>query len=195
MISPGLVDGERRLGDVGELRVPRQIERLDLLHRLHENRRLGGLAHRPHDLLVALVTDEDHGVALVRVAARLDVHLRHERADGIDDVVRECRGVREDGRRDAVGRVHDCRSGRDLGLLLDEDRPPCLEIADDVDVVDDLLAHVDGRAVVLECTLDRLDGAFDAGAVPTRRGEEDTFDHAHSVARVSGRTARRGFRR
>ena len=70
------------------------------------------------------------------------------------------------------------RSCGNLGLLLDEDRPAGLEIADDVDVVDDLLAHVDGRAVVLERTLDRLDGALDAGAVPARRGEEDAFNHA-----------------
>ena len=48
-----------------------------------------------------------------------------------------------------------------------------------MDVVDDLLADVDGRAVVLERELDRLDGALDAGAVAARRGEENAFDHGH----------------
>ena len=47
------------------------------------------------------------------------------------------------GRGDAVGRVDDRRAGGHLGLLVHEDRAPRLEIADDVDVVDDLLAHVD----------------------------------------------------
>ena len=65
------------------------VERLGLLDRLDENRCLGRLAHRPDDLLVPLVADEDDGVALVGVAARLDVHLGHERADGVDDVVPE----------------------------------------------------------------------------------------------------------
>ena len=171
-----------------------KVERLGLLDRLDEHGRVGRLAHRPDDLLVPLVPDEDDGVALVRVAARLHVHLRHERAHGVDDVVPELRGVREDGRRDAVRRVDDGRALGHLGLLLDEDRAARLEIADDVDVVDDLLAHVDGRAVVLERELDRLDGALDAGAVAARRGQEDAFHHAHSVG-VSARTGRRRSRR
>ena len=164
----GLVDRERRLRDVRELRVLRDVERLDLLDGLHEDGRLGRLAHRPDDLLVPFVADEDDRVALVRVPARLDVHLRHERADGVDDVVAELRGVLEDGRRDTVRGVDDRRSRGYLRLLLDEDRAARLEIADDVDVVDDLLADVDGRAVVLERELDRLDGTLHTGAVAAR---------------------------
>ena len=71
-------------------------------------------------------------------------------------------------RGDAVRRVDDRRARRHLGLLVDEDRAARLEIADDVDVVDDLLADVDRRAVVLERLLDRLDGALDPGAVAAR---------------------------
>ena len=71
-------------------------------------------------------------------------------------------------RGDAVRGVDDRGAGGNLGLLVDEDRPARLEIADDVDVVDDLLAHVDRRAVVLERLLDRLDGALDPGAIAAR---------------------------
>ena len=71
-------------------------------------------------------------------------------------------------RRDAVGGVDDDRARRHLALVLHEDRAASLEVADDVDVVDDLLAHVDGGAVVLERLLDRLDGALDARAVAAR---------------------------
>ena len=78
-----------------------------------------------------------------------------------------------------MSRVDDGRALGNLGLLVDEDRAARLEIADDVDVVDDLLAHVDRGAVVLERLLDRLDGALDAGAVAAGRGEEDALDHAH----------------
>ena len=102
-----------------------------------------------------------------------------------------------DGRRHAVRRVDDRRPGGDVALVLDEDRPARLEIADDVDVVDDLLAHVHGCAVVLERLLHRLDGALDARAVAAWRREKDALD-AHepqgTVAHVSGRDGVRGDR-
>ena len=59
-----------------------------------------------------------------------------------------------------------------LGLLLDEDRAALAQLLDHVLVVDDLLAHVDGRPVQLERALDGLDRAVDAGAVAARRREQ-----------------------
>ena len=56
----------------------------------------------------------------------------------------------------------------DLGLLVDEHGAARFEIADDVQVMDDLLAHIDGRPVEIERLLHGLDGAFDAGAVAAR---------------------------
>ena len=67
-----------------------------------------------------------------------------------------------------MGGVDDRRSARHLGLFLDEDRAARLEVSNDVDVVDDLLADVHGRAVVLERELHCLDGAFDSRAVAAR---------------------------
>ena len=78
-----------------------------------------------------------------------------------------------DRRRDAVGAEDDQRALGNLGLLLDEDRAARGELLDDVLVVDDLLAHVDRRAVQLERVLDGLHGAVDAGAVAARGGEEE----------------------
>ena len=85
-------------------------------------------------------------------------------------------------RGDAVCGVDDRRPWRNLGLLVHEDRSPRLEITDDVDVVDDLLADVDRGAVMLECLLDRVHRALDSGAVAARRCEEDAFDHADRVS-------------
>lgn len=89
---------------------------------------------------------------------------------------------------DAVRRVHDGRALGHFGLLVDEYGAPCLEIAHDVDVVNDLLADVDGGAVVIEGLLDRLDGALDPRAVAARRCQEDSFDHTDrvSVRRFAG---------
>ena len=60
-----------------------------------------------------------------------------------------------------------------------------------MDVVDDLLADVDGGAVVLERLLDGLDRALDAGAVAAGRGEENPFDHADRVSVAPSRARQR----
>jgi len=51
-----------------------------------------------------------------------------------------------------------------------------------VDVVDDLLAHVNRRAIEVEGLLDRLDGALDPGAIAAGRGKKDTLDHELRIA-------------
>jgi hypothetical protein len=177
-----LVDRKGRLGDVGDLRVAGQRERLGLGHVLDEHGCIGRLPHRPDDLLVARMADQDDGVPVRRVAPRLDVHLRHERAGRIDDVVAAGRRRGVHGRCDPVRGVDDRRALRRLLLGVDEDRATGFELADDVDVVDDLLPHVDRRAVVLERELHRLDGTLDARAVAARRRQEDTLDHETIVA-------------
>src|SRR5205807_10564637 len=73
---------------------------------------------------------------------------------------------REDERR-ALGR---------LVLALDEHGAAPLEVANDVGVVDDLLADVHRRAVQLQRLLDRLHGPLDTGAVPAGRREKAALD-------------------
>ena len=80
----GLVDREGRLGDVRELGARRKLELGYLVLRLDQDDRVGNLAHRPDDLLVPGMADEDDGVAVGRVAAGLHVHLRHEGAGRVD---------------------------------------------------------------------------------------------------------------
>ena len=178
-----LVDRQRRLRDVGELRVRRERQPGDVLDRLDEHDRLGRLAHRPDDLLVAGVADQHDRVALGGIAARLDVHLRDERARGVDRVQAARGRALEHGRRDAVGREDDRRALGRLVLVLDEDRPAVLEIADDVLVVDDLVPDVDRFVVVLQSELDGLDGALDAGTEAARRRKEDSLDHGRDASR------------
>ena len=93
-------------------------------------------------------------------------------------------GVLVHRRGDAVGGEDDHLALRHLGLLLDEDRAPLGELLDDVLVVDDLLADVDGRAVEVERALDRLDGAVDPRAVAARRGEQDPLAGRRSRRRA-----------
>ena len=138
---------------------------------------LGGLAHRALDLLVAGVADQHDRVALGGELDRLAVDLGDQRARRVDRPQRAPLGVGVDGRRDAVGGEDGDRAlGDRVVELLDEDRPALAQLRDDVLVVDDLLAHVDRRAVQLERALDGLHGAVDAGAVAARRGEQELLD-------------------
>ena len=171
----GLVDRERRLGDEGDLVGVGDLERLDFVGGFDQDDAVGRLAGRPFDLLVALVADHHDRVAVGGEAAGGDVDLGHQRAGGVDRAQAARGGVLVDGRGDAVGGEDDHLALGHLGLLLDEDRAALGELLDDVLVVDDLLAHVDRRAVELERALDRLHGAVDAGAVAARGGEQDPF--------------------
>ncbi|MCY1539447.1 hypothetical protein D9M68_750340 [compost metagenome] len=76
-----------------------------------------------------------------------------------------------------------------LGQLFDEHGALRLQVVDDVLVVHDLVAHVDGRAVAPQRVFDRVDGPHDAGAETTGLGK----DHAHGVAFVEFVTVAAGL--
>ena len=119
-----LVDGQRGLRDVGDTVRVGQLERLGVRDRLDEHGRLRRLAHRPDDLLVAGVADQQDRVALRCIAPGLDVHLRHQGTRRVRRHELEVTRVRVHGRRDAVRRQHDPGAAGHLGLALDEDRAP-----------------------------------------------------------------------
>ena len=133
---------------------------------------LGSLAGSALDLFVTLVADQEDLEVVACEPHGLAVHLRHERAGRVDRLQTAigCRG--HDRRRHSVRAEDDVRARRHLVDLVDEDRAGRFELGHHVDVVDDLLAHVDGRAEALERLLDRDDRAVDARAVPARGGEQ-----------------------
>src|SRR5207245_3076976 len=118
------------------------------------------------------------------VAARFGMHLVHERAGGVDNAQSPLLRILLDGWGDAVGREHADLARRDLRLVLDEDRAEALEPAHDVLVVDDLVADVDRRAVLLEQALDDLDRAVDAGAEGPWRCQQNATAHATAFSRA-----------
>ena len=96
---------------------------------------------------MAFVTDEQNVVVIRRVPFGLLVDLCHQRAGRVDRLELAGPGLLVDLRRHAVGGEHDDRALGHLVVLLDEDRALGLQRGDHVLVVDDLLAHVDRRAV------------------------------------------------
>ena len=171
---------QRGLGDVGELALVLDLQRVDVGLGLDQHDVVGRLAHRALDLLVAGVADQDDRVALGGELQRLAVDLGHQRARRVDRPQLAALGVRVDRGRDAVGGEDGDRAlGDRVVELVDEDRAALAQRLDDVLVVHDLLAHVDRRAVQLERALDGLDGAIDAGAVAARGREQELLGGVH----------------
>jgi hypothetical protein len=75
-----------------------------------------------------------------------------------------------------VRREDDARGTRHLILALDEDNTATLEIAHDVDVVNDLLPNVDRRSPEIQRLLNGLDRPLHACAVAAGGGHNDTPD-------------------
>ncbi len=118
--------------------------------------------------------DQEDLSPFAELALGLDMNLGDERAGGIEnEQIAGPRGRRH-GLRHAMGGEHDGRAGiRDFVQFLDEDGALGLEALYHVAVMDDGMAHINGRAVFGEGELDDLDGAVDAGAEATRSGEID----------------------
>ena len=94
--------------------------------------------------------------------------------------------------RDAMGAEDGDGAGRHVLQRLDEARAFRLQRFDHVAIVDDLMAHIDRRAMLGERPLDNVDRPDDAGAKPARLGKNDL----HSLAFSSEpRRAKRNARR
>src|SRR5260370_25203890 len=68
----------------------------------------------------------------------------------------------------AMGAEHGHGERRYLRQILDENSAFVLQAFDHVFIVDDLVAHIDRRALLLQRTLDDLRGTHDARAKPAR---------------------------
>ena len=105
------------------------------------------------------------------------MHLRDERAGGVDRPLAAPLRVLVDAGCHTVCREHEDGADRGVLLALDEHRATLLEVAHDMDVVDDLLAHVDRCAVQRQRALNRLNSALYPGTEPTGRREKHPPGH------------------
>ena len=117
--------------------------------------------------------DQDHGPALTDIALALVVNLGHQRAGGVDHRQTAVGGFALDAFRNAMRAEDRNRAVGNLGDVFDEPRALRLQQFDDVFVVDDLVAHIDRRAVFLQRALDDVDRPHHAGAEAARLGQHD----------------------
>jgi hypothetical protein len=144
---------------------------------------------------MAGVTDERDLQPSPGVTARLSVDLGDERADGVDDLEVPLLAAAVHLRRDAVRGEDDERALGHVVLRFDEDRAARLEVANDMDVVHDLMTNVHRRPVLLQQLLDDVDRPDDARAKAPGRGNEDPLPHeSASAARCRALIALRASR-
>ena len=179
-----LIHGKRRLRQPDHLGRIADVDGAGPLRPVHETNARGRLPGGADHLFVALVADEQNVIILRREAPGFVVHLGDERARRIDHLKAALLGIRANVRRDPMGGEHHHRTGRDVRVLVHEHRTALLQGSHHVQVVDDLLADVDGGAVALERHLDRLHGPVDTGTVAAWLGEEDTPGGRRHVTHV-----------
>ena len=94
-------------------------------------------------------------------------------------------GLLPDRRRDAVGAEDNIRTCRYFGDGVDKHDTFLFEIIDDILIVDDLMKHVERRAMLRQGPIDALDCHFDAGTKAAGLGENHFFNR-HKVVFESG---------
>jgi hypothetical protein len=121
--------------------------------------------------------DQDKRAALADIALALVVDLGHQRTGRVEHRQPARRRLLFHALRHAVGAEDRDRVGRHLGEILHEPRALGFEAFDDVLVVHDLVAHVDGRPIFLQRALDDLNGANHARAKSARLGQDHFHQH------------------
>ncbi len=113
----------------------------------------------------------------------LDMDLGDQRTGGVEiEQVAPARGLRHRFRHPVGGKDHGRVGIRDFVQFFDEDGALGPERFHHEAVMDDLVAHIDRRAIFGERQLDDLDGTVDAGAKAARRREIDGQGEKASVA-------------
>ena len=128
---------------------------------------------------MAGVANQDDLAALGGITAALVVHLGDQRAGRVDH--RQTAFGRQllHTFGNAMGGEDGHGTGRDLIQLVDEHRTTGTQVLDHVSIVDDLVADVDRRAILLQGSLDDFDCSLHAGAEAAGLGQDDA-DHASS---------------
>ena len=170
--AAGVVHTEGRLGYVGDIFMIVDFKPLDVLLRCHEMHATRNAPPSALDLGMAGVPDQHHLAAFGGMALALLVDLGNQRTSRIDDRQSSlARFVLHCG-RGAVGAEDGHRPVRHVGHFLDEHGALGAQALDHSFIVDDLVAHVDRRAVAFEGAFHDLDGALDAGAKSPRLSQQ-----------------------
>ena len=117
------------------------------------------------------MADQDQRPAFRHIALALVVDLGHQGAGGVEDGQAAHGGFLFHGSGDAMGAKDSDRERRHLRQILDKDCAFVLKAFDHVFIVDDLVPHIDRRAIFLERALDDLNRTYNACAKSAGLGQ------------------------
>jgi hypothetical protein len=140
---------------------------------------LRGFAGGPFDFLVAVMADQQDVEVVLCEAHRFLVDLGDQRAGGVDGAQTPVLRRLDHGRRHAVRRKDHQRTLRHLVRFVDKDGSLFFQRTDHVHVVDNLLADVNRRPIVLQRLFYGDDGPVNAGAVSARGRQQDLLWAGH----------------
>ena len=176
----GVVDGKRGLGDIGDGTVGGNRQHLDIGFRLDQMHRRAHLAHGAFHFGMAGMADQDQGAAMGDITLALIVHFGDQRAGGVQHrQAARLRGL-DHRLRHAMGGKHRHRAFGHFVQLFDKAGALALERVHHMAVMDDLMAHIDGLAELIERLFDDVDGAHHPGTKAARLGKNDS--HISSFA-------------
>ena len=143
------------------------------------------LAERALDLGVPGMADQDNVAPGAAMPGHFHVHLGHQRAGRIEHPQAAFAAGLAHGLGNTMRGEYHGRVVRDLVEFVDEDGTGLGQAVHDEAVVDDFVAHVDGRAEQVQRPLDDLDGPVHTGAESARIGEQNIHQAFAALPRLN----------
>src|SRR6202522_92137 len=158
------VEAERGLGEKSDAIRIGDGQILDLLRRADYLRNQRSLTERSDDFVVIFVAYQYERIAFFGKFYGFDVYLGDQRAGSVDDAQSALDAVLAHLRGNSVSAVDDSLAIRDLFFAVDENGALALQLLHNKAVMDNLFAHVDGRAESFKGDANHVDGANHASA-------------------------------
>src|SRR6516162_5666996 len=118
--------------------------------------------HRADYFRMAGMPNQDDLTTLICVALAFHMHLRDQRAGGVDNGEPAVGREVLDHARNSVRAEYRDAALRDLVDLIHKTCTFGAQALDDVAIVNDFMTDIDRRSILLERTLDNLDRAFNS---------------------------------
>src|SRR5205809_612833 len=137
------------------------------------------------------MTDENDGALFAGKLQRLEVHLGDERTSGVNYFQLAGLGFVADRRRNAVGAKNEHRTMGNFLDGFDKNRTAPAQLLHNIRVMDNLVVHVDRRAISFQRQLDDIDSAHNARAETSRPYPQQNFSircswHCHPNELIPG---------